>query len=120
MVKEDKKEFKFENPEKIQLDNGSILTYKKWVRTGMHTCKGQDKDGRNYALYTAIAGRLEGEIIHPAIDDREQPERIQETSKETLKVNKYEYGERRTIFKTKDANTIRTLREQCEVNKQKK
>lgn len=117
--KEDGFEIVFDNPENIKLDNGRILTYKKWVKTGSHTCKGYDKDGRNYALYTAIAGRLEGEIIHPAIDEKEQPERIQPTYKETLKVNKYEYGEKTVIFKTRDADVIRTLREQCEVNKQK-
>lgn len=117
--KEDKTEIVFEDVNKIVLDNGNILTYKKWVRTGMHTCKGHDKDGRNYALYTAIAGRLEGEILQPANDQKEQPEIIRPTSKETLKVKKFEFGENKTIFQTKDAETIRTLREQCEINKQK-
>lgn len=119
MEKEKTNEIKFENPTKIKLDNGNILTYTKWTKTGQHTCKGYDKDGRNYAIYTAIAGKLEGEIIHPANDKKEQPERIEPTSKETLKVKKYEFGEKTTIFQTKDQETIRTLRAQCEVNKRK-
>lgn len=78
------------NMRKIVFDNGNIWQPKRLVEIAQGSSTSTDNKGKT-ETYVAIYDRIEAEIIYPANDQKEQPERKEEKNTERITILKCQH-----------------------------